>query len=285
MKLNASLAVPAVALSAACGDGGGAASNVNPSNSFSLSNIETVSNVNIPTAVYSYDVAQNNINYQGYIITNNGEEFRAGDYEALAAGDYTIVSVTKRESDYFGGVVEYNGREYGVRLGTVGDNEILMAIPRDSSFNQNGWNIGDNESFPENAVLRVLGESGHPVSILGEARYVGQLYVIGGAGTSIQNATLDVNFNNSSGTFTARSSATGRGVVWAPIDIDNATGHFSSDDLRKTFDSRIDSVPITGNLAGHFTDENQNGAIGAIWSDPGQPQFKGVFALRPTTLR
>ena len=89
---------------------------------------------------------------------------------------------------------------------------------------------------------------------------------------------MDVDFDASTATFSARAPSSPD--IYDSVTINNADGSFTSDNLIVTFNASIfDPQQTKGNLKGNFTGENQNGAIGAIWSDADQTQFQGAFAL------
>lgn len=273
---NLIFATPCLAILTACNgnsDGGGTSNT-----QFTLSRVQVVSEINRPTKVLSYDASQAGEQYSGYMVTNDASELTGGVYDALFSDDVEVTYTRNRSSSSFIGNVIVEGQEYLTYVMEIGDNEVLMAVPPE--YDSTEWSYGVDVAFPDNAVIRTVGPEASPVSISGNATYRGKLLVVGGGGTSNHGATLDVNFDTASATFTSSSRSSSAPRVYAEVDLDINDGSFSSDDLVVSF-SRSISTPqtVTGNLQGNFTGSDHGGAIGTISSDAGQDQFKGAFAL------
>ena len=101
-----------------------------------------------------------------------------------------------------------------------------------------------------------------------------------GNGNSEASAVLQINFETADGLFTAPLLGNNK-AIRAPVNIELATGEFSGDDLIISYSDNIFTPELAyGEIKGHLTGENQDGAVGAIWSDQDEYQLFGVFGLR-----
>lgn len=266
--------VSALCLLAACGGG-----EVTQDPQYRLSNIQVVNETHPPTKIISYDAQQNGMDYSGYVVTNNALSFTEGLHEALSSDDVEITRVGQRGTNFFNGDVIYDGKEYWVYIATDPNNnhETLVAIPVEDQGNP--WFYGEDVPFFDDAVIRVIGGPMAPITSTGSATFSGGLRVIGGGGYEAIGVTLEVDFDSSSGVITGRGANEGP-TMYALIDINNADGSFSSDRVGFSHSASIsDRQNTLGYLEGHFTGAEQDGALGAVWSAEGEPQFKGLFTL------
>jgi hypothetical protein len=277
MKTKAILLLSTSGFLAACG---GSSDGVMSTNNFTISDIETVAVVNNSDTVIKYSVTQNDESFQGYVITNEPDSWQNGVFQQVSLSDVQITDILDfAPRNVYVGNVTYNGIEYRGFVYVNPDNdkiELLMAEP--SSTTNGGWNFGEDNSLPSNTIIRALGQTSSPITLTGTAQYRGAIMVQGGDGRMIGEAIMDVNFDTFTGTFSASSPSSPR--IFADVSLNNADGSFSSENLIVTFNTDIfNPQRATGKLAGNFTGSDQNGAIGAIWSDTNETQFQGAFAL------
>lgn len=278
MKVVKLASISATFAVSACGGGGGG---VMTANNFAVSNVETIAVVKNLDSIITYDLEKSGEVFKGFVITNEPSNWQDGIYQQVSLEKIEITNIIDRPRNIYVGNVMHNGINYRGFLYVNSENEKIELLMAEPSSNVNGgWNFGEDSPLPANTIIRALGQYPSSVALTGTAQYRGAIMVQGGDGKMIGSSIMEVDFDTSSATFTASDQGSGSPRIYADVLINNSDGTFSSNNLIVTFNSDIfNPQQATGNLAGNFTGIDQNGAIGAIWSDPDQTQFQGAFAL------
>jgi hypothetical protein len=286
MTIKKLAVIPAILAVSACGGGGGTSvsggnDGANTSDRAKISNVNTIATINDPDSIISYNVNQNGTEYKGYVVTNEPEQWQNGVITTAALENIEVTDTLDfAPSSVYVGTVVYDGVNYKGFLYEDPNNKDIELIMAEHSENVNGgWNFEEDRPLPANTIIRAIGPSSAPIDIIGNAEFKGAIMMQGGDGRFIDEAVMNVNFDNSTGTFEVNNTGS-PSKIYANLEINKADGTFSGDNVIVTFNSDIfDPKQGFGKLEGNFTGSDQNGAIGAIWSSSNEDQFQGAFAL------